>query len=237
MEIKILFNSSSNSEGLSVGWGLSFLIDNRIIFDTGEKGNLLANNINKLEVDLSLIEAVVISHDHWDHTGGLWEILKQRPNINVYGCSGFSDEFKNKVKSANGQLIENSGFLEISENVYTTEEIKGEYKNKDISEQAIVVNTGKGLTVITGCAHPGILQILDIVRKKFPEKKIYAVFGGFHLMGKELRNINFLVEAVKNLKVEKVGPTHCSGTEAENIFRNSYKDDFLAMKIGETVIV
>src|SRR3989339_730351 len=94
MYVRVLFNSAALLEEHSVGWGLSFLIDNKILFDTGEKGDLLINNINKLQVELSLIEAVVFSHDHWDHTGGLEEILTKNPNINVYTCPGFGKDFK-----------------------------------------------------------------------------------------------------------------------------------------------
>ena len=237
MEVKILFNGSSNHDGLSVGWGLSFLIDNKIVFDTGEKGHLLINNINKLKVDLLLVEAVVVSHDHWDHTGGLWGILEKRPKINVFGCPGFSEDFKEKVKASNGCLAEISGFSEISKNIYITGEIVGQYKDKDISEQAMVIDTDKGLTVITGCSHPGVLKILDVVKKKFPKKKFYAVFGGFHLVNKQPRNNDTLVNAFKEFGVKKVGPTHCSGEEAEKAFREIYKDDFLSMKVGDNIVI
>ena len=237
MDVQIIFNSSSSREGLSVGWGLSFLIDNRIIFDTGENVDLLANNMDRLEVDLSRIEAVVISHDHWDHTSGLWHILKERPGINVYGCPGFSDEFKTRVKSANGRLMENSVLTEVSEDIFATGEMKGLYKNKDISEQALILDTKAGLTVITGCAHPGVLEILDVVKKYFPKKDLYCVMGGFHLMNKHPRNIDFLAGHLKKIGVAKVGPTHCSGAEAEDIFRAHYADKFLTMNAGETQLV
>jgi len=237
MNVKILFNGSSLQDGLSVGWGVSFLIDNRILFDTGEKGYLLANNIKKLEINLSDIENIVISHDHWDHTGGLWDILKKKSNVRVYGCAGFSDEFKSKVKSGKGQLIEVNDFTKISKDVYITGEIKGEYKNKDISEQAMILDTKMGLTVITGCAHPGILEILYKVKKKFSDKQFYCAFGGFHLMNKQPRNIDSLVTEFQKIGITKVGPTHCSGTEAENIFRETYKNNFLTMKVGESFTV
>ena len=234
MEIKILFNSAGINEHLSIGWGVSFLIGKSVLFDAGEKGGLLLNNFDQLKVDLSLIEDIIISHDHWDHTGGLWEVLKQKQNVNVYACPGFTDEFKGKVEVSNGCLVENNDFMEISKNVYVTGEIQGEYKGKNISEQAVVIITDKGLTVITGCAHPGILKILDLVQKKFPGKPFHAVFGGFHLMKKHPRSISSIVEAFKELGVEKAGPTHCSGTEAENIFGKEYGDNFLSTKIGET---
>ncbi len=237
MEIKILFNSANIDDRLSIGWGVSFLIGKSVLFDTGEKGEDLLNNIKEMKVDCSLIKQVVISHDHWDHTGGLKDILKQRTDINVYSCPGFTDEFKGKVKTGKSRLVENSDFMEISENIYVTGEIQGEYKGKDISEQAVVVITDKGLTAITGCAHPGILKILDLVRKKFPDNPFYAVFGGFHLMKKHSRSISAIVEEFRGLGVTKAGPTHCSGTEAENIFKEEYGNNFISMKVGEVLHV
>ena len=120
MQVKILFNSTSVDKHLSTGWGLSFLIGNSILFDTGEKGEYLLNNIDQIKVDLPLIEDVIISHDHWDHTGGLWDILKQRQDINVYACPGFSDEFKRKVEVSNNRLVENYEFMEIAKNVFVS---------------------------------------------------------------------------------------------------------------------
>ena len=237
MQVKTLFNSASVDNDLSIGWGVSFLVGNGVLFDTGEKGESLLNNVNKMKVDLSLIGDVVISHDHWDHTGGLWEILKQRQNINVYACPGFSDIFKKKVESGNNNLIENYDVAEISKGIYVTGEIRGEYKGKHISEQSIVIDGDKGLTVITGCAHPGIINILEFVRTKFPGKPFYAVFGGFHLMDKHLRNIDSIVNVFKELGVKKAGPTHCSGTEAENIFKEEYGNDFMSLRVGEVVHV
>ncbi len=237
MQVKILFNSGNIEKNLSIGWGVSFLIGNSVLFDTGEKGEPLLNNAKEMNIDLSQVQDIVISHDHWDHTGGLWDILKQRQDINVYGCSGFSDEFKGKVESSANKLIESCGFMEISKDVYVTGEIQGEYKGKDISEQAVVVDSDKGLTVITGCAHPGIVKILDLVRGRFPDKPFYAVFGGFHLMNKHSRNIHSIMDVFKGLGVKKAGPTHCSGTEAENVFKEEYGNNFLSTKVGEIVCI
>ncbi len=237
MEIKILFNSSSEDEELSVGWGLSFLIDKRIMFDTGEKGDLLNNNINKLKVDLSLIEAAVISHDHWDHTGGLWEILKQRPNIKVYGCPGFNLEFKHKVSEFPSKLIDADNFTLIAPRIYSTGEIIGTYKGKNISEQTLIIKTDKGFSLITGCAHPGIIKILERAKTQLSINKFYAVLGGFHLKDHSAKDIEKIVKRFAELKVKRVGATHCSGTVAENIFKEKFRDNFLDMKVGQVVTV
>lgn len=237
MDIKVLFNSVGVTEDLSVGWGLSFLINNKIIFDTGEKGDFLMNNINKFNVDLSLVEAIVISHDHWDHTGGLEELLMQKPNLKVYGCPGFGIDFKNKISDRSTQLIEADDFTIVTTEIYSTGEIIGIYKGADISEQALIIKTEKGFSVITGCAHPGIIKILERVQMQLSIKKFHAVLGGFHLKDCTTAEIKEIVKKFINLKVRRVGVTHCSGPEAENIFRDVYKDDFLSMNVGEVITI
>ena len=237
MEIRVLFNSLSNAERLSVGWGLSFLIDNRIIFDTGEKGDLLANNINKLNIDLSLVEAVVISHDHWDHTGGLWEVLKHRPGIRVYGCPEFGSDFKCKISGSSAKYFESKSFTRVDTGIYSTGEIFGIYKGANISEQSLIIKTEKGFSIVTGCAHPGIIKIIEKVKAQLSIRGFYAVIGGFHLKDSSTKEIEQIVEKFRELKVKRVGATHCSGTEAENLFRQEYKDDFFSLKVGEIINV
>ncbi|MFO7889374.1 MAG: hypothetical protein R6V04_03445, partial [bacterium] len=87
-----------------------------------------------------------------------------------------------------------------------------------ISEQSLVVKSKKGLVVITGCSHPGITKIVEKVREIFTKQTIYLVFGGFHLMNRERREIKLIVEKLKDLGINYVGPTHCTGYEAQQIF-------------------
>ncbi|MDP8212487.1 MAG: MBL fold metallo-hydrolase [Candidatus Zapsychrus exili] len=237
MDVKVLFNSESIRKDLSAGWGLSFLIDNRIIFDTGGKGDYLLNNINKLEIDISLIEDIVISHDHWDHPGGLWDILAKTSDINVFSSSGFGSVFKRKILESSAKLKEVTHFMRVNIGVYSSGEIVGTYKGKNISEQSLIVKTEKGFSVITGCAHPGIIKILEKVKSQLSIKKFYAVLGGFHLKNHSNKEIKQIVEEFVKLKVNKVGATHCSGIDAENIFKEKYRDNFLDMKAGQVITV
>jgi 7,8-dihydropterin-6-yl-methyl-4-(beta-D-ribofuranosyl)aminobenzene 5'-phosphate synthase len=233
MQIKIIFDKVTEDKFLHAGWGISFLIDDKILFDTGEKGEWLLENMHSLGVNINKIEAVVISHDHWDHWGGLWDLLIHRDTLKIYACPGFSKEFKEKVKKLKGRLIEVKRFKEIVAGIYTTGEISGNYQGKYMAEQAIVLKTNNGLTVITGCAHPGILKVLEKVKTKFSNEPIYFVLGGFHLMKLDERIIEIIVEDFKKMGVKKVGPTHCSGELAEKIFKKIYQDNFVTVKVKE----
>jgi len=180
---------------------------------------------------------VVISHDHWDHMGGLWEVLKKRKRLPVYACPNFNAEFKTKVKKLGGKLNETVDFSEISENIFVTGEIAGEYKGEYMPEQALVLKTGNGISVITGCAHPGIVKIVKKAKDYFTGENIYAVLGGFHLANKDKIFIECIADEFKKLGVKKAGPTHCSGKPAEDIFRKKYGTDFIPLKAGQDLSV
>ncbi|MCG2711929.1 MAG: MBL fold metallo-hydrolase [Candidatus Omnitrophica bacterium] len=233
MEAKILFNSEAISEKLSIGWGFSCLVNKCVLFDTGEKDEYLFNNIANMEIDISRIKTVVISHDHWDHIGGLWKLLEQQKGIKVYSCPNFNSEFKKKVEQSQGILIESDKFVEIEKNIFVTGEIKGTYKGEYMPEQALVIKTKKGISIITGCSHPGIIKMLKKINNEFPQELIYSVFGGFHLMDEDNRYIENIAEQFREMKIKKAGPTHCSGKEAEGIFKEKYGNNFITLKSGQ----
>lgn len=237
MKLQILFDTEAINNDFSIGWGISVLINKIILFDTGENEEYLFNNIKRLNINLAELEGIVISHDHWDHTGGLWSILKAKKGIKVYICPQFSSEFKDKVKNLNGKLIELDKFYGIEENIFVTGEIPGTNNGSYIPEQSVVIKSEKGISVITGCAHPGIINILKKVKEEFPEERFHLVFGGFHLANKDKRETELIVNSFKEMNIEKVGPTHCTGTEQEALFKKVYKDDCLSIKVGESIEV
>jgi len=236
MNATIIYDNTSK-KGFQSGWGFSCLVDQKIMFDTGEAPEPLFYNMQRLKVNISNIEAVVISHNHWDHTGGLWELLKKRKGLKVYGCPRFSDEFKKQVTALEGTLIESGSFQEIDAQISVTGEIAGQYKGEYMPEQALIVKTEKGMTVITGCSHPGIVTMIEKVKERFPQQPISTVLGGFHLMDKDTQAVELIVEAMKDMKVENIGPTHCTGKKAQIVFKKSYGKHFLSIMAGQTVEV
>lgn len=237
MRIKVVFDKAASDKELKTGWGISFLVDGKILFDTGEKGEWLLENMRVLGIDIKDIEAILISHDHWDHWGGLWDLLQQRKGMLTYICPKFSREFKDKAIGFGASLTEAEKLTQIIPNIFSTGEIPGAYHGKYMPEQAVILKTENGLTIITGCAHPGILKIVEKVKNKFPEEPIYLVLGGFHLMESDKRAIEIVAESFKKLGVIKAGPMHCSGEAAEDIFRKYYVENFVSVKAGEEIEV
>ncbi len=234
MEVKIVFDNTNLNEKFIPGWGFSCMVDKTVLFDTGEKWEFLYKNMEALDIDISKIETVVISHDHWDHTGGLWGLLEKKDGLDVYGCTNFSEEFKKKVISLGGNLIPVEKLTAIKDDIFATGEIEGNYRGSYIAEQALLIKKNEGIIIITGCSHPGIVKIIKNVKENFPEERITFVFGGFHLMNKDTREIELIVKNFRELGVEKVGPTHCTGYEAQRIFKNEYKDNFINIAAGKT---
>jgi len=179
MEIRIVAEASTKLQRLFIGWGVSFLIDNDILFDMFSNAKVLKNNLEKMN-KVSDLKYVVVSHEHWDHYGGLWYILGENPNIKVFICPGFSKKFKEKIKNINSSIIEAEGITEIKENVFTTGEIAGEYDEESISEQSLIIKDNNNISIVTGCAHPGIITIIKRIKQKF-SYPINSVLGGFHL--------------------------------------------------------
>ena len=255
MRVKILFDSEALDNKFSTGWGVSYLIGTKILFDTGGNSDFLLRNMKNMGVEASDLESVVISHDHLDHIGGLWGLLKENPKVKVFICPNFSKGFKNKIESYGNLLIEVDRFTKISENihpirdiqysseaskisngVYTTGELPGRYVFMYMPEQSLVLKTQNGLIILTGCAHPGIIKIIENAKQNI-SGDIYLVLGGFHLAGKSEGSIKEIINNFKQLHIKKVAPTHCTGEVAIALFKEEYRDDFIELKVGQTIEV
>ena len=186
MKITIIYDNEVWKEGLRADWGFSCLIEaygKKILFDTGSNGFILLDNMRKLDIDPLEIDAVFISHSHWDHIGGLTDFLRINP-AKVYiplSC----DE-----PQGAGKTIKVKEHVKIFENIFSTGEL-------DDIEQSIVIKTVVGLVVIAGCSHPGVKNILKSASKL---GKVYALIGGLH----GFRDFDLLGD------LELVCPTHCT---------------------------
>ncbi|AKB17387.1 MULTISPECIES: MBL fold metallo-hydrolase [unclassified Methanosarcina] len=173
LRLTILYDNEANP-GFSGSWGFSALLETdreTILFDTGWDGTLLLKHMEKIGVDPASISKLVLSHQHWDHIGGLPEILHVNPGLTVYVPSSFSENLKREIKKK-ADLVEIKEAVEISNGIWST----GELGDK-IKEQSLVLSTENGSYVLTGCAHPGIDVIMDAA---LCYGDIKGIIGGLH---------------------------------------------------------
>jgi 7,8-dihydropterin-6-yl-methyl-4-(beta-D-ribofuranosyl)aminobenzene 5'-phosphate synthase len=175
------------------------------------------------------IDLVVLSHIHGDHVGGLPSFLEKNPEVVVYLPKSFPKGFKDKVKGYGAKIIEVQESLKICQEVYSTGEL-----GTGIKEQSLIIYTEKGLIIITGCAHPGIVKIVDKA-KELVKNDVLLVMGGFHLGGESKGEIENIVSSFRKLGVSYVGPCHCSGDAARQLFKEEYGENFINIGVGRVV--
>jgi 7,8-dihydropterin-6-yl-methyl-4-(beta-D-ribofuranosyl)aminobenzene 5'-phosphate synthase len=231
LKITIVYENTLHEPGLTAGWGFSALIEyegHTLLFDTGADGQALLNNMAALNINPLEIEAVVLSHNHRDHTDGLSALLATGVQPNVYLLPSFPASFKQDVGQVT-TVIESMPNQAITEKIFTTGEIGG-----DIPEQAITIEIDQGVVILTGCAHPGIVAIVEHIQESFG-KPVYLVLGGFHLKGKTRAEIAAIVQAFRRMGVERAGPCHCTGEQAITAFAEEYGDDFVQIGTGTII--
>jgi 7,8-dihydropterin-6-yl-methyl-4-(beta-D-ribofuranosyl)aminobenzene 5'-phosphate synthase len=207
LTITIVYDNNAYDERLKSAWGFSALVayqDHRLLFDTGGDGLTLMKNMRILGIDPSQIESVVLSHAHGDHTGGLSTLMESGARPIVYLLPSFPTAFKNPLAKTTEVIDVTPGLL-IADDIFSTGEL-----GRSIPEQALVILTDQGLVVITGCAHPGIVEILEQVQTMF-NGSVLLVLGGFHLGSKSNAQIAAILRDFRRLGVERVAPCHCTG--------------------------
>jgi len=232
ISITILYDNHIYSEGLKTDWGFSCIIkgtEKTILFDTGGSGKILLYNINQLKVNPKDVEIVTISHNHMDHAGGLSDFLTENNKVTVYLPVSFPKSFVRKVEEAGAKTEPVDKSLGICKDVYSTGEM-GIW----IKEHSLIIDTDKGLIVITGCAHPGIVDIIKRA-KELIDKRVYLVLGGFHLRAKSEREVSKIIREFKSLEVINVGPAHCTGERAIEQFKETYGEHYIKMGVGKVL--
>jgi len=231
MIIYVIFDNTSSKPGLESAWGFSALVvfeDNLVLFDTGGSASILLSNMKQMGLDPRTIDSVVLSHNHRDHTGGLPGLLTAGADPTVYLLPSFSRGTKQQL-SSQVEVVEVSPRLPIAPRMYTTGEISG-----SPPEQALVLDTTRGLIVITGCAHPGVEGMVRQAKQDFKEE-IYLVLGGFHLGGASPSRVKNIIREFQSMGVIHVAPCHCTGAQAMALFRQAYGDHYLEVGAGTVI--
>jgi 7,8-dihydropterin-6-yl-methyl-4-(beta-D-ribofuranosyl)aminobenzene 5'-phosphate synthase len=230
----VVFNNVAGKKGLETSLGFACLVegpDETVLFDTGGSGDVLLANMKHMGLGPAAIDAVVLSHIHGDHTGGLAAVLSRNSEVTVYIPESFPTSFRQKVERLGAKIEAVSKPRQLVRDLFSTGEM-GSY----IKEQALIVDTAQGLVVITGCAHPGIAE-MAAKAKAYLGKDIYLLMGGFHLGARSDAEIRGIIRRLKKLGVKKVAPSHCTGENAIRLFREQWADDFVEGGLGAVLEV
>jgi 7,8-dihydropterin-6-yl-methyl-4-(beta-D-ribofuranosyl)aminobenzene 5'-phosphate synthase len=230
--ITVTYNNIPYNQDLTCAWGMSCFIDGiekRILFDTGGDGRILLSNMEKLGINPEDIEVVVLSHIHSDHVGGLWDVLNSNNNVLVYLPESFPENFKQRAAQTAQEVISVDEPVRICKEAYSIGHL-----GDGMKEQSLVINTKKGLVVIVGCSHPGIVNITKQA-KQMLKQEVYLILGGFHIMGYNDIQVGEIIRQLKELGVKRIGPSHCTGEGPIELFRQAWGKDFVNLGCGASI--
>jgi len=230
--LTVLYDNYRYSEHLETGWGFSCLVqglEKTILFDTGGNGRILLNNMAKLGVKPDAIDIIVLSHNHHDHTGGLEAFLAQNHTVTVFVPASFPERFKSRLRDSGATVVPVSHACRICEGAQSTGEL-----GTGVREQALCINTVDGLFVITGCAHPGVLQMVQVARE-LSLAGVCGVMGGFHMKGFSAKQIGLVVGGLRETGISVGLPCHCSGDLTRQMMGESFEGEYKETGVGARV--
>lgn len=210
MRIKIVYDNTTFRDDLRSDWGFAAIIEARgktILFDAGADGNILLGNMRKMGIDPVSVDTVFISHNHFDHTGGLSAFLAKNNRVTVYVPASLRG-----VRNA-AEVIPVSEPLCIGDRLFSTGELDG-------IEQSLIIETEKGIVLMVGCSHPGLGKIMQAAEA---HGDIYAIVGGFHGFKQ--------YEILEDIKY--ICPTHC--TQAIRQLQERYPEKYISGGAGEVI--
>ena len=239
------------------------------LFDTGGGRFIVANSLT-LNKDLKSIRKIFLSHGHYDHTGGLSEVLKVKGKVDVHAHPHvFLDRIavlkeegretkrfigirykKRYLESLGANFIFNTDFTEVEKGLFLTGEVprKTSFEKPDprlfsetdgttthdlfLDDQSLILDTEKGLVVILGCAHSGMINILNHIIGKTEKEKFHAILGGTHLDFLTPEQLEESIKSLKKMEVKKIGVSHCTGMRAAFRFNQEFGDRFFYGCVG-----
>jgi 7,8-dihydropterin-6-yl-methyl-4-(beta-D-ribofuranosyl)aminobenzene 5'-phosphate synthase len=229
VDLTVVYDNYPGSEPLRTAHGFACVVragERTVLFDAGGSGKILLENMEKVEIDPAEIQAVVLSHMHWDHIGGLDAFLTVNPDVAVYMPAAFSSSFIRDVEARARSVVRTERPHEVVTGVWTTDVLE-----RPLVEQALYVETAEGIVVVTGCAHPGVVELARSARSE-SGAEVRAVLGGFHMAGMGRSGIERVIHGLRELDVRRVGPCHCSGDPARQAMREAFGDDYLDIGVG-----
>ncbi len=223
--LTVLYDNTTAVPGTKADWGFSCLIrgtDETILLDAGGRQEVLFQNLEALKVDPKEVRIIALSHAHTDHTGALVPFLIRDEEAKLFAPFDWPEEYLDNTTTVRSPV-------EICRNIYLTGAMGG-----SPVEQALVLNTEDGLVVVTGCAHPGIIGMVERA-KEMLDRPVDLVCGGFHLLNMSDDQVKEIIGGFRALGVKRVGATHCTGEKQIALIREAYGADFVPLGVGRVL--
>lgn len=228
MKISIIFDNKGK-ENLKSGWGFSALVEQGnevLLFDTGCCGSDTLSNLELMGFDINSLDKVAISHSHWDHTGGIFDLLKVKPGITFYIGEDLGKRFSEEIERRGGKVSKGKNWRQLWDNAYLTPELSG-----DIPEQALVINNKEFVFLLLGCSHPGVENFIKIAYHRFRKPLCFA--GGFHYYPLSQKKIAKKIKIINRFPIKRVFPMHCTGEKGIVLLKESF--DVIQLTTGDTI--
>jgi len=266
-QITVLYDAFGKTSTMQKDWGYAALVEyggKRILFDTGNNAEILAQNVKAKGVDLTKLNFVVMSHRHGDHMGGLTYLLKVNPTVKIYApkepfgvCgSDLPGSFYRKDASLPAEQRYYDGAppeimrfgltwpganfqlvdknTEITPDIHLISLVSDKPGTLELHELSLAINTADGMVIVVGCSHPGIDKIVEAAGTINP--RIHLIAGGFHLVVASDSDIEKIFTALHDrFKVEYVAPGHCTGEPAFTALKKAFGDRYLYAGLGTTL--
>jgi len=251
--------------------GLSIFLETdrgNYLLDTGQ-GKTVVNNALVLGLDIKTIKGIIMSHHHWDHTGGLGPVLDLKGAVDIYAHPEFFKESYNVTENkarfsgvpyprplleAKGATFKfSSEFRQIEPGLWLTGEVprrtdyelgdkrqmvksgEGYVKDDLRDDQSVVVETERGLFIVLGCCHSGIINTLSYIEEKMGPRHISAVIGGTHLGPVSDEQRDKSIAALKAFDIERLGVSHCTGLKTASRLSGVFGERFFFCNVGTVV--
>lgn len=233
LEIRVIYDNTSAREDVPADWGFSSVVTfrgRRALFDSGTKPDLFLDNLKKMGVEPSSIETAMISHQHPDHRNGVYKLYPLHRRMSVHFLEVFYDKAFSEAAAIGMRVEREMRPYELIPGAYSTGMIPG-----DPPEQSLAIETSKGIVLIVGCSHPGVVTIVEKVREQRGVDSIRLLLGGMHMFRQDEAQIREQIGRLKELKVQRVMPAHCSGEPAAALFQEMYGSNFERLGAGKVL--
>jgi 7,8-dihydropterin-6-yl-methyl-4-(beta-D-ribofuranosyl)aminobenzene 5'-phosphate synthase len=262
--ITIVYDAFGASAGLQKDWGFAAFVEyggRRILFDTGNDARIFEQNVDRLGIDLSRLDAAIISHRHGDHTTGLTPLLQRNARVPVYvpqeGAMFGSVAPRSFIERYEGELPAHLRYFdgrepgrwdagtpwpgadfrtvtrpqEIFPGIFVLTTRSQKPGTMEMNEVSLAIRTPQGLVVVVGCSHPGVEKILEQAATIHP--RLYTVIGGFHLVQTPRAEVERVAGLLDDtLKLRRVAPGHCTSELGFRVFLDRFKDRFDHAGVG-----